>query len=565
MANLHGVYGQKMEGKPQGAGVRTGGLAALALSLLLVVLVFGGVPFLKGGFYIGKHEGDTMHLAELVLRMAAGEWPHLDFMTPIGVLAVAPMAQFVKLGAGLGHAIFLSQVMVALVLLPAVLRVAHSRLGGFWPFAYGAFVMILCVALVHGEAESSVSISMHYNRWAWAVAYILVPLALLEPKRGAEAPWLDGALIGVGLALLVLTKVTYFVALAPGIAVALLARRHGRQLLAAALAGLAVAAVVTAMAGVEFWLAYLGDLQTVSASEIRAKPGQAFGQVVGAPMYMGASLTLIAIVILLRQSGRMVEGMGLLFLMPGFFFIAYQNFGNDPQWLYLAAMLALVLLPAPGTVNGRGWDLREGMKMAGLLALAFGAPSALNLVYSPFRHLSTPTEGVTALIPALPATRDVFTRQERLYQVNRLDSLDEEGEVFATYRAKSKRDERAVLNGEVLPECGLDNGMNAWFETVVADLEGAGYGGSALMGTDLFSLYWAFGDFRRVKGAAPWYYGGLSGAENADYVVVPLCPMGGDLRQQILKGFADGGWTLTEVRRTELYVLVKPTAPARSE
>ena len=132
--------------------------AALTAFLALAIVILGGVPLLKGALYLEKHEGDTLHLAELVLRMARGEWPHLDFMTPIGVLAIAPIAVFVKAGAGIGHAIFYSQILVAVLLLPAVLRVATSRLTGPWPWAYGGFVMLLCLALVHGEAESSVSI-----------------------------------------------------------------------------------------------------------------------------------------------------------------------------------------------------------------------------------------------------------------------------------------------------------------------------------------------------------------------------------------------------------------------
>ena len=127
-------------------------LVLLAGIMLAVVMVMGGLPLLKGGFYIGKHEGDTLHLAELVLRMANGELPHLDVMTPIGILAMAPMVLFVKFGLGLGHAIFYAQILVALALLPAVLRVAQSRMAGAWPYFYGAFVMVLCLALVHGES-----------------------------------------------------------------------------------------------------------------------------------------------------------------------------------------------------------------------------------------------------------------------------------------------------------------------------------------------------------------------------------------------------------------------------
>jgi len=534
--------------------------APLAIWLAAVLALFGGISLLKGGFYLGKHEGDTLHLAELVLRMAGGEWPHLDMMTPIGVLAIAPIAAFVGQGAGLGHAIFYAQLAVGAVLLPAVLRVAVSRFGGLWAYLYGGFVMILCVALVHGEAESATSISMHYNRWAWAVAYVVVPLAVLAPL-GRPRPLLDGGLIGLGMAALVLTKVTYFVALAPGVLIVMLARRNWAMLAAAAVAGLAAAAAVTLAAGPEFWLAYLDDLRTVAGSDIRARPGEGFPQVVAAPMYMGASLTLVAAVILLRQAGRSVEGMALLFLMPGFFYIAYQNFGNDPQWLLLLAFLVFALLPSPGTVNGRGWDLRDGLRITGVLALAFATPSAVNLAYSPFRHLAADTEKTLPLLPG-PVGRDIFTGQSRLYRVNLLTSGDLPGTVFAPFRERAEREDEAVLNGETLPECALESGMNAWFEVVARDLEAAGFKGRAVLGTDLFSLYWAFGDFRPVKGSAPWYYGGLSGAENADYVVVPLCPMAPQIRAGMLESFAAEGWTLTEVRRTGLYVLVEATRPA---
>ncbi len=533
----------------------------VAVIMALAVVVFGGAPLLKGAFYLGKHEGDAMHLADLVLRMADGQWPHLDFMTPIGVLAIAPIAIFVKAGLGLGHAIFSAQILVALILFLPALYVAKTRLIGIWPYVYGAFVMLLCLALVHGEAQSAISISMHYNRWAWAVAYVIVPLAVLE-SAGPRRPWLDGALIGTGLALLVLMKITYFVALAPGILVALLARKNGRAVLAALVAGLVVAGAMTALAGLQFWLAYLRDLLTVAGSEGRQAPGEDLPSVVAAPLYMGGSLTLVAAVILLRQAGRMVEGLALLVLMPGFFYIAYQNFGNDPQWMYLLVLLVFVLRPATHDISNRlGWDLRTALSYVGALALAFGAPSALNLAFSPFRHLASDTEDTAPLLSAMPVHGDLRTVAQRLYTANAKIPYDGPGQPYAAYRALAERPEPATLNGEVLPECQFEGGMTPWFELVSADLEKAGYGGSHLIATDLYSAYWMFGDFKSVKGAAPWYYGGLPGVENADYIVVPLCPMSLDLRSEMLTALTDQGWVLQEVRRTDLYILIEARKP----
>ncbi len=205
--------------------------------------------------------------------------------------------------------------------------------------------------------------------------------------------------------------------------------------------------------------------------------------------------------------------------------------------------------------------MRVALSYVGALALAFGAPSALNLAFSPFRHLATDTEDTVPLLPALAVHDDIRTLAPRLYTANIKLPYDRPGEPYAAYRERAKRSEPAVLNGEKLPECQLEGGMTAWFELVTDDLEKAGYGGSRLIATDLFSAYWMFGDFLSVRGAAPWYYGGVPGVANADYIVVPLCPMQPELRQQMLKALDEEGWALHEVRRTDLYILIQARKP----
>jgi hypothetical protein len=177
----------------------------------------------------------------------------------------------------------------------------------------------------------------------------------------------------------------------------------------------------------------------------------------------------------------------------------------------------------------------------------------VNLLYSPFRHLATEEKDRVALLPG--RGDDMLTIASRMYQVDEKLAADLDAP-FSKYRSKANRKYVAYLNGEKVPECILDSGMNAWFETVSKDLMDAGYGGSHIMGTDLFSLYWAFGDFKTVKGAAPWYYGGLSGVENADYVVVPTCPMAEQIRSDMLKALSGPEWQVDVVRKTPLYYLI---------
>lgn len=530
---------------------------ALEVFLLAVVVVLGGLPFLKGGFYIGKHEGDTIQMADIVLRMARGEWPHLDFMSPIGVLAMAPIALFARLGAGIGHAVFWAQALVALILLLPAAHVARSRIGGWTGWAYAGFVMVLCLALVHGQTEPSISISMHYNRWAWAIVYVALPLIVLEPRRKA-APALDGVIIGLGMAALVLIKVTYFVSIAPAVIIGLLARRWWRVVLWAAIAGLAVALLVTALAGPSYWLAYVHDLQTVAHSAIRPQPGEPLPVIAAGPAFMGATLVLFLSVVFLRQAGRMTEGMVVLFLAPGLIYIVFQNYGNDPQWLMMLAMLAFVLRPGQGVTNERGWDLRLVLGAAALVAFTLGFASAVNLAYSPIRHYSTETDKMKPLISGLPDEGDLFAKTNRTYGVLVSAAGDGDGTEFASYRSLADRREPSILNGEELPYCELQSGTVAWFETVDRDLEAAGYGGKRLMAADLLSAFWLFGNFPPVEGAAPWYYGELSGIGNADYVVVPMCPSSLLVRGDILKALKEAGYTLTEVHRTKSYILIEP-------
>ena len=533
----------------------------LGVALAVAAVVLAALPFLKGAFFIGKHEGDTLHLADIVLRMAeAGQLPHLDFMTPIGIGAVWPIAAFVQAGLGMGHAIFAAQAAVAALLFLPALRVALSRFSGALSWGFAFYLMVLCLALVHGEAEASISISMHYNRWAWALAYLAIPLAMLAPL-GTPRPWLDGALIGLAMAGLVLIKVTYFVAFAPPVLIALLARKQGWMILSAVLSGLAVAVVVTGLLGVDFWLAYLKDLQSVAGSETRPAPGHPLGSILAAPAYVAGTLTLVAAIIFLRQSGRMIEGMVLLFLLPGAIYVTWQNFGNDPQWLVLLALLAFALRPDEYVVNGFGWRMSEALRIVGIVAVTLGASSILNLMWSPFRHLSMDEEKAVPLLSALPAHHDILVQEPRVYRVSYRTAADGPGTAYAAYNARADWPEPTVLNGETLLDCELAAGYNAWFETVVKDLEANGQSGSSVLVADLFSALWLYGDLRPVAGAAPWYYGGTPGIRAADHVLVPLCPTGLNVRTGMVKALEDAGWRLEEERRTDTYILLRPIAP----
>ena len=89
------------------------GFLIVLLGLEAFLLLFPNALVVNG------HEGDLLHTLDAAMRLSLGEWPHTGFMTPLGVLAFAPISVFLSMGFGPGTAFRLGMVLVAGVLLPA--------------------------------------------------------------------------------------------------------------------------------------------------------------------------------------------------------------------------------------------------------------------------------------------------------------------------------------------------------------------------------------------------------------------------------------------------------------
>ncbi|MCK0142375.1 hypothetical protein [Aliiroseovarius sp. F20344] len=532
----------------------------LAAFMVLLLAGYAGLTFAKGGFYIGKHEGDTLHLLQILFRMQGGDWPHLDFVTPIGILAFAPMLVFLKAGFGAGQAILAGQFIVAIAFFPFAWWVARSRFHGGWAYLFAATILILSVALVHGESVDAISISMYYNRWAWAAAFMAVSVAMVPPLEGRSSPMVDGVTVGVMMAIMALIKVTFFAAFFVPVLIGLLARKAGRTVLWAIVGGIVAAVLATLAVGTPvFWLAYLQDLLNVAGSSVRPHPGHDFAYVVSAPAYLGGSLIILAAVVLMRQADRKPEGLTLLLLAPAFFYVTYQNFGNDPQWLWLLGLLLFARLPQTGLHNSFGWDLRQSVILCAIAAMALATPSFMNMTASPIRHFATDVEKYVSLLPNSGSHEGIQTTTPRAYQMDFRAAVDSENALFAGYAERVDRaNVEVTFNGEDLTYCSLDVGMVGWFEGIANDIANWDGGeGASIFTADLISSYWLFADLSPLKRGAPWYYGELTGIENADYLLVPRCPLSAPTRKAVLDEISAQSWAdnVTEVRRTDEYTL----------
>ncbi len=532
--------------------------AALAVAAVMAIAVMGGLGLARGGLYMDRYEGDVLHLAEIVMRLVQGQRPHVDFMTPIGPLAAWPIAVFVKAGLGIGMAVHAAQISVALIVaLPAVWA-GRTRFTPGLAYLFVLLCIVLVMALVHGEADPNISMSMHYNRWAWAFSFVALALAIL-PARGPGSWKIDGAIIGFALSVILLIKVTYVIALAPAIVAALWLRGSRNTLLAAFIAGVVLLGAATVVVGPAFWPAYVADLLATAKSDTRAYPGLPLDQVLTAPTFLGGHILFLVGIVLLRQGGRRSDGLCLLVLFPGVIYITFQNFGNDPQWLALTAMIAMMLRPDVSRTNVFGWPLNSGTTLVAACMAAMIAPSYLNMAYSPFRHFTDDRDQFVRIFPNSSRHDDFFTLAARANQVDmqvpgekRMAPLEDAG-LFAD------RDPPSILNDEELADCGIKSGLVAWLQATAADLEKTGYArGKQILTADLLSNLPLFSDqIEWVMGGAPWRYDGVPGLESADYVLVPTCPVDERSRREILQAIRTSHVTLREVSRTPLFILME--------
>ncbi|SMX44020.1 DUF2029 domain-containing protein [Actibacterium lipolyticum] len=524
--------------------------------LLFVVALYGAVTLAKGGLYVATYEGDTAHLLDLALRLAGGAQPHTEFMTPLGVLSYAPISFFLNMGAGAGHAFIYSQILVALCLLPALWWAIISRLSGGWAYFFGFYVIVLTLALSQGQTTSAISVAMHYNRWAWSVAYIVVLIAVVAPvyRKSVVA---DGAIIGVGMAFLALCKLTYFAAFALPVLIALLVRRQWGTLGAAVVAGIGVIAVMTLLMGVDFWGAYLNDLLAVASSDVRPYPNKPFFTMLRLPAYMGGTLLVFLAVVLLRQAGKKDMGLLLMIFAPAFFYVMFQNFGNDPQWLVLTGVLIVLSRPEPGVSNSFGWDMRQALALAAAAIFALSSPAALNMIYSPMVHLKVNEADFGVFLPTRPEHNDLFGDTKRAYALKaniRLDIPDTSPMVKGHGAAK----EQTLLAGEPLRACELYDGAVGYFSSIAEELSAAGVGpDDGFLVADIVNVAWMFGDFKPLPGGGPWYYGGAPGLENARYLVVPNCPYRMSERHRIIGEVVKRELPLKEVYRSSMLILME--------
>ncbi len=525
-------------------------LALFALGLLLASL--------PSRLMIGAHEGDLMHMLDASLRMKSGELPHLDFMTPIGILGFAPVAAFLALGFQVGKATLLADVAMLGLMLPVIWWIGASRLSRGQAYYFGAVMAVILLAVVYGGSSANISLSMYYNRWGWAITFLVLGTALFPPRRMLAEAVLAPLVIGLGMAALAMLKMTFFVPLAPAVILILLLQKQGKMLLAALLAGLLAGGVLLAMLGLDFFLAYLEDLMTITREDsARINTGTSLADVLASPARIGASFILFAALMIFRKSGRMHQGVAVFILAPAFAYITYQNWGNDPKWLLFLVLYIWANLPERNEKTVFLMPARQGALALIVAAATMAFPSMWSMATTALRAGFGGLGGNYAPLVLNGNVSDIWLPAQQLENI----VFNQAPEGWPTLEPGL---EPVVINGFTFPDCKLGVTILPQYLGMTRQIEALDFArGRPVLTADVLNAGWIMGDIARVPGAAPWYYGDGAGLDGAEFLAVPLCAAKPILRAAMVRRAQAGGYGLQEVYRSPLMVLYRLTPPEK--
>ncbi len=520
-----------------------------AIFLIAVWSLFTIARVNPDGFLVMSFQGDALHMAQAVLRMAKGEVPHRDFLTPLGILAFMPISTLVKTGFGLGKAFAYAPSFLTLLSLPAIYWVGLSRFKPAAALVFASVYLAMFFAYIHGGLLPSVSASMYYNNWGWAVAMPVVAIAVLPGRASQTALIFDALVLGIGVGFLTLTKATYAVYLLPAIILSLALNKEWTKLALSVIICIAFMAAFTfPLGGLSYWAAYVNDLRSVASNSLRPYPGLSLSKMLLSARHLPGLIALLAAVVFLRQARQKKQGLVVLVLGAGWWFVTYQNWENDPQWMVMAGLILFVLSEPVVLYNSFGWPLKKAVQVMGIVLMAMGLPLSLTQLQSLLVHKGLNGEAFPVSLPInIQADLRFRAPKQGIVRIN------------TPYDALGQPASATMLGDEELPLCHKANGLIADLKETGKRLDNiAGSSGKSAIYTDWVSGLWMFSHLAPLPGGAPWYYGGTPGFANADYLVVPLCPMDEHVRAEMLKQIAlDPALDFTEVARNDLFILLE--------
>ncbi len=508
-----------MTDRQQGRG------AGIAIALVLVATL-AVLQVAAGGLFITTYSADSLFVLDALSRITAGQVPHVDFTLHLGALPFAGLALFS--GGSVLRGILLGQITFTLALLAVTWWIGRTRLGR------GASTGLFCAIAVIGmsvvdEVTGQVTLALFYNRWAWAEALLFVCLCCVgrPPDRWRR---LDGGIVGALAFALLVTKITFFVALVPIAFLAYLVARRWTEIVTAAATFLALTGAVALTLGPGFWTGYIDNLAWVAGNPLRPYAGVPLAEMLSQPGNAGYWACYAAfLVVTLRFQGA-AAAFWHAALAAGFLYIQYQNFGNSPVWILVVALFCAVALGR--TDKARDWVQRLGWRLIGTVAAILTAVLFFPMLKGSVVNLAL-SQG-PAFVPLVPGVERYAGLSVRPGEVAPIQV------VFHDTASGTERD--GPGKGAA---CSVQNGDTGILHALAHDL--ARLPGPAYV-ADGLSPYWFLAGMAPLTGAAPWNYGSLRGLDNAAFVVLPHCPVKPNYQVVILEALAHSGVDLHPYR-----------------
>jgi hypothetical protein len=326
------------------------------VAVLVALVAVAGVLVMRGGVYFSQWVPDVFIPLEGALHIRAGQWPHRDFVTPVGsawYLLHALLAQIVPLSARL---LIAANLVVALVAASAALIVCRGKMPRGLAMLCALYVGLVALSPRQiGEGISHISNNATYNRHCWALIGVIA-LAALLPAPGRRRETSDGAIAGLLIAACFYIKITYAAAGLGFVTLAMVTVRGFAGWRFAAVAGAVAGAVIlVAGLGTGDLPGYLADMHTA----VRVLPDTA--RLFESSLLLAHALPSLMLVVLLavvagarpdRATTLANPGLwaGLLTALAGIA-IGIQNH-PEPENPLLPLALLIAWMATRGTMEG---------------------------------------------------------------------------------------------------------------------------------------------------------------------------------------------------------------------
>ena len=185
-----------------------------AVALCLMVAAAGALVLLTGASHQRLAPWDATALLDGAWRLMAGQKPHIDFYDHMGITSYFTVLTGMFLVGADSRALAYG----AAAWLPVITLVAWGIARRSFPAFPAACLAAMAGCMVVGAyplgwdaGPINPSYAMQYNRFEWSLLCILSLAMLMEPRQpaGRGGQWLEGTIVGLVTALLLLGKSNY--------------------------------------------------------------------------------------------------------------------------------------------------------------------------------------------------------------------------------------------------------------------------------------------------------------------------------------------------------------------